>query len=1158
MRPEPRPASVEEILAHSDWVRRLALGLVGNEAGADDLTQEALLRAIERPPAKGSSLRAWFARVVRNLAIDHGRRRQRRQAREWKVVEGHAGPTAGTEVEVQQPGDIHARLEMQEQLAQAVRELPEPYRTTTVLYYFDQLGTEEIAARLGVQSSTVRNQLSRSRVRLRERLERRFGGDWRALCIGLFLRPAAVPPPPPPPAGIPAGLAGAMAAGLLLAVAYMAAGKFMPEPLDAATQPIAASLPATATLDDQEPARVAIEPAREAVSARKGGLILQDLNGETVRNASVRVYGERWQGSTVRIVGPERNQFDRYPLLEEAQSDDQGFVALEVLNPESVLSEPQLACVIEAPGFVKRVVRIEPSLEGDAVHETVKLSHAGFAHIQIVDSAGWPVEGATVSLQTKGVVSRADDFERVATETDGRGIAALSSVPAKANLIQITCPGYLRQRSAFTLASDGLPERPEVFVLERGGEASVSVYGWTGIPYAGAEVYLKQGQDDPHRRRWTWSHNFVGETGDDGYLAFGGIDETKRCRVIVRIDGVEVETDEVFVGGHVDVSLPPLAELRGELVQGDGSPAGHALVGAYNLEGADKRSVSHAWSKPDGSFSLTVEAGLHGMGFWHKAGSLVDEAPRQLEPGVIDLGQVRLPEGRSIFIEVLERDGMPVRGEIELLMRKPLSVASIKDPIEPGEWRDFLSTGAKTVLPYRLPGGRFVISHLPAGTHEYSVVSMAHQPKMIELDGATSPDLVQVKLDRAVPVRLRLVDVRGEPVAGEAVTFSLASYDWGWAERKPPVRQPHGPSLAKTDADGYVEFGRIAPGSWVLARQGDARKGLEIARLQVPNDGIDTEVLVEDPIRLRVSLVDEQPVPEGSRVFVHSAGVGGGAAGARSDRAWRDTGAAFEASAPAGAQMVDVALPGSLPRSSAVTVDAGDSADVEVEVEGADLLGEFPRAAERGRVLLVEDDAARMPGRDALIAALRDNVHHDLGGHLPLPDGGRGLPFALTRVAADGHFLFRKIPDGRYRLYGTAPGLQLSQALIIVVEDGQPRLGRGGQGGAVLEARLDAEMAIEVRGLVRMLARSPKLSVVLAVRRQTSHPQSSYNEMRAFRLLPDRSGPEFVMQKEPAGMYELQLRVVSDDGVVHARLDHVIETREGHQISHELEVPNTD
>ena len=105
------------------------------------------------------------------------------------------------------------------------------------MYYFDQLGTEEIAARLGVQSSTVRNQLSRARARLRERLERRFGGDWKALCIAAFLRPSSVPVPPPPPPGISAGLAGPLAAALLLAVAYMVTGKLAPPPLEASALP---------------------------------------------------------------------------------------------------------------------------------------------------------------------------------------------------------------------------------------------------------------------------------------------------------------------------------------------------------------------------------------------------------------------------------------------------------------------------------------------------------------------------------------------------------------------------------------------------------------------------------------------------------------------------------------------------------------------------------------------------------------------------------------------------------------------------------------------------------------------------------------------------------------------------------------------------------
>ena len=1157
MRPEPRPASVEEVLAHSDWVRRLALGLVGNEAGADDLTQEALLRAIERPPAHGSSLKAWLARVVRNLAIDHGRKRQRRQAREWKVVEGQAGPTAGTEVEVPQPVDIHARLEMQEQLAQAVRELPEPYRTTTVMYYFDQLGTEEIAARLGVQSSTVRNQLSRARARLRERLERRFGGDWKALCIAAFLRPSSVPVPPPPPPGISAGLAGPLAAALLLAVAYMVTGKLAPPPLEASALPTELTEQEVIVVEQGDPTRRAVEAQREPAAVLRNGLLLQDQNGEPIRQATVRAYGERWQGSNLRSVGPERNQFDRYPLLEEAVADEQGFVALDVMEHGNAKSEPQLACVIEAPGYVKRVIRFEPSLAGSVQAKRVSLMPASFAHVQVVDPAGWPIEGATVSLRSRNNVSRPGDFDRVAELTDAGGFVRLASAPQDADQIQITCPGYIRTRSLFEVSTEGVPERAEVFILERGGEASVSVYAWDGVPYSGAEVYLKQDEENLHRRLWTWSHNFVGRTGDDGYLAFGGIDEARRCQLVVRIDGVEVETEEILPGAHVSVSLPPLAKLRGKVVQSNGKPAAHALVGAYNLEGDDKSAVSHAWCDPSGSFELSVEVGLHGIGYWHKAGSLVDAEPRSLEAGEVDLGEIQLPPGRPILVEVLERDGAAVRGEVELLMRKPLEVASMVDPIEPSEWREFLSMGAKTVLPFRLPNGRFLISHLPAGAHEYSVVSSEHQPKTIQLDGEKSPDLVAVRLDRAVPVRFRLVDQLGESVPGLAVTLSRADYDWSWAERTPPVRQPFGPSHAKTDVEGVVEFGRIAPGEWILARSGEAELGLEIARLTIPEEGIDRELMVEDPIGIRVAMADGEAAPEGTRIALHTAGRMAGSQGIAANRPWKNPSAPFEVSAPAGKQTVDVNLPGSLPRTTEVTVAAGGSTEVEVEAEGADLVGEFPRAAERGKVLLVPDLPAKLPGRDAVIAALRDGIHHELGGYLPLPDGGRGLPFALTRVAADGRFVFRHIPDGRYRSYGTAPGLQLSQPVVVVVEDGEPRLARG-SGRPALQARPDAELAVEVQGLVKVLARSPKIVVRLSVLRLEPHPESSFNELRVLRLRPERNGPEFQLEKEPAGRYAMRLHVETNSGDPIAEADWVIQTREGERLRRTLDVPEFD
>jgi RNA polymerase sigma-70 factor (ECF subfamily) len=1155
MRPDPRPASVEEILAHAEWVRRLALGLVGNEAGADDLTQEAMMRAIERPPIHGSSLRAWFARVVRNLAIDQGRRRQRRAARELKVVEGQAGSAVGVDVEVPQPSDIHARLEMQEQLAQAVRELPEPYRTTTVLYYFDQLGTEEIAARLKVQSSTVRNQLSRSRARLRERLERHFGGDWRALCIGLLLRPASLPVPPPPPPGIPAGVAGAMAAGVLLTVAWMAASNFKSVPIEGAADTVEVQAPLAASITEAFLDREEIAAVRESVGQRRGGLLLVDGQGRAIPSATVRAYGVRWQGPGAKLVGPERNQFDRLPRLEEREADQGGFVPLDLLTPDSGLQEARAACVVEAPGFVKRVVMLDPNYEGEAQIARVQLSKAAYAHVRVVDASGWAIPGATVSVRALKGISRANDFQRVAADSDANGVAKLTTAPLASNDIVVTCPGYRRYRAAFT-ASASLPESPELIVLERGAEASIAVYSWNGTPYAGAEVYIQQSEEDQRRRRWTWSHHFLGRTGSDGFLAFGGIDASRRCQLVVRIDGVEVETDEFLPGEHVSVNLPPLTEMRGRVMQVNGAPAAHALVGAYNLEGEDKRAVSNAWTDENGAFALTVEAGLHGVGIWHRSGSLVDDFPRRLEPGELNLGQIDLPQGRTIVVEVLERDGQPVLVEnLALVMRKPISVASLVDAVEPGEWRDFLSTGGQTILPHRLSGGRFAVSHLPKGVHDYSIVSKQHQPKMVALDLATSPDLIRVHLDRAVPVRLTLQDARGEAIKGERFALYRSDYDWGWAERTPPERQSAVPSIERSDARGVVEFGRIAPGEWVLARDGDGPFGMEITRLQIPEEGIEQVVTVEDPASLILTLADQQPVPEGTRVWVHTAGSQPGAAGATQNRGWSDAGGAFEVATPRGKQTVDVALPGSLPRTAEVNADAGQDAEVEVEAEGTDILGRFPQAAGLGRVLLVADDFARMPGRDAVIAALRDGVHHELGGHLPLPGGeGRGLPFALTRVSEDSHFLFRKIPDGRYRVYGTSPRLQLSKPVVVVVREGRVRV-INGEGRPVVSATPDAKMRLEIRGLVRFLARSPRLSVVLTVQRVLPHPLSSFNEARNFRMLPERNRPEFLLEKEPAGRYSIKLRVVSRDGTVHATYEREVETFEGQTTEHELEVP---
>src|SRR5436190_13577 len=72
--------------------------------------------------------------------------------------------------------------------------VPEPYRSTVRLHYFDGLTLREIAERQGVSHETARQRASRGIARLRERVERAAGRSWMAALIPLARarRPLAV------------------------------------------------------------------------------------------------------------------------------------------------------------------------------------------------------------------------------------------------------------------------------------------------------------------------------------------------------------------------------------------------------------------------------------------------------------------------------------------------------------------------------------------------------------------------------------------------------------------------------------------------------------------------------------------------------------------------------------------------------------------------------------------------------------------------------------------------------------------------------------------------------------------------------------------------------------------------------------------------------
>ena len=169
---------IDQLLANEPWLRRLAKALVA-PADVDDLVQQTLSSAIvrsnaseqARPRAAGHvgnlsvhHLRAWLGGVARNLARQAYRSKLRRQQRERTAAQPEAVPSTAEMLE---------RLDAHRQLTEVVRDLDEPYRSTLLLRFYEELPAAEIALRLGVPASTVRTRLERGLARLRDRLDAR-------------------------------------------------------------------------------------------------------------------------------------------------------------------------------------------------------------------------------------------------------------------------------------------------------------------------------------------------------------------------------------------------------------------------------------------------------------------------------------------------------------------------------------------------------------------------------------------------------------------------------------------------------------------------------------------------------------------------------------------------------------------------------------------------------------------------------------------------------------------------------------------------------------------------------------------------------------------------------------------------------------------------
>ena len=178
----PSNTRSELLLAQVGWIQQLAKRLVADPGQAEDLAQETCVVAMERQPRDAAKLRRWLASVMRNLVRQRVRGDGRRGVREQESARGEA---------VSSTVELVEQVSAQREIVAHVLDLDEPYRTTILLRYFQDLPPREIAAELGVEVSTVNSRLQRAHERLRRRLDRTYGGD-RQAWSGLFLPVAAL------------------------------------------------------------------------------------------------------------------------------------------------------------------------------------------------------------------------------------------------------------------------------------------------------------------------------------------------------------------------------------------------------------------------------------------------------------------------------------------------------------------------------------------------------------------------------------------------------------------------------------------------------------------------------------------------------------------------------------------------------------------------------------------------------------------------------------------------------------------------------------------------------------------------------------------------------------------------------------------------------
>jgi RNA polymerase sigma-70 factor (ECF subfamily) len=149
------------IRSYQNMVFSVSARIVGNLTDAEDITQEVFIKAYDRfrELRTSDTVGGWLKTVATNLSINHLNRYRAR----WRFFSEQAEPIE-VAVEEEKESDRKEAVEL------AIRKLPDAQRVPLVLFHFQEMSYEEIAAKLQISLAKVKSDIHRGRETLKKLL----------------------------------------------------------------------------------------------------------------------------------------------------------------------------------------------------------------------------------------------------------------------------------------------------------------------------------------------------------------------------------------------------------------------------------------------------------------------------------------------------------------------------------------------------------------------------------------------------------------------------------------------------------------------------------------------------------------------------------------------------------------------------------------------------------------------------------------------------------------------------------------------------------------------------------------------------------------------------------------------------------------------------